>query len=47
MTDLTIEEKALVSEAYKGGKNPEDIADEYGLDELAVMEYCADEFQDF
>lgn len=36
------EEKEAVATLYKGGMNPEDIADELGLDECEVMEYCAE-----
>lgn len=27
---------------YNHGWNPEDIADELGLDEIEVMDYCAE-----
>ena len=40
---LTEFEKDRIKELYYQGMNPEDIAEELDLDELAVMDYCADE----
>lgn len=34
------ETKELVAQMYNDGYNPEDIADELGLDEVEVMDYC-------
>lgn len=39
---MTREQKEMVGELYREGWNPEDIAEEYGLDETDVMEYCAE-----
>lgn len=43
---MTQEELNLVADLYKGGINPEDIADELGLDECKVIEYCAEILED-
>lgn len=34
--------KTQIEALYKEGWNPEDIADELGLDEVEVMDYCAE-----
>ena len=39
---MTKENKQVVKELYNQGMNPEDIADELGLDECEVMDYCAE-----
>lgn len=39
---MTKEQKEMVGELYREGWNPEDIAEEYGLDETNVMEYYAE-----
>lgn len=39
---MTTEQKKQVAEMYNNGWNPEDIADELGLDEIEVMDYCAE-----
>lgn len=39
---MTEEVKQEVKELYNQGLNPEDIADELGLDECEVMDYCAE-----
>ena len=36
------ENEQAVKELYNQGLNPEDIADELGLDECEVMDYCAE-----
>jgi DNA-directed RNA polymerase specialized sigma24 family protein len=36
------ETKRLVAQMYNEGCNPEDIAEELGLDEVKVMDYCSD-----
>ncbi len=36
------ETKRLVAQMYNEGYNPEDIAEELGLDEVKVMNYCCD-----
>lgn len=36
------ETKKIIEQMYKEGYNPEDIAEELGLDEIEVMEYCAE-----
>lgn len=36
------ETKKLVAQMYNDGYNPEDIADELGLDEVEVMDYCSE-----
>lgn len=43
MTTLTEYEKDQVRSLYYHGMNPQDIAEELNLDELAVMEYCSEE----
>ena len=40
---LTQDNKDEIEIMYYGGWNPEDIADELGLDETEVMDFCADE----
>ena len=40
---LTNDNKDEIEIMYKGGMNPEDIADELGLDETEVMDFCAEE----
>lgn len=39
---MTRENKQAVKELYSQGRNPEDIAEELGLDECEVMDYCAE-----
>ena len=39
---MTQSEKDAVLSLYKDGWNPEDIADELGLDEMEVMDFCAE-----
>lgn len=39
---MTEEMKKLVAEMYNNGWNPEDIADELGLDEMEVINYCCE-----
>jgi hypothetical protein len=39
---MTRENKQAVKELYNQGINPEDIAEELGLDECEVMDYCAE-----
>ena len=39
MTDSQREEVRIM---YENGCNPEDIADELGLDELEVIKYCTE-----
>ncbi len=34
--------KTQIAALYKEGWNPEDIADELGLDEVEVMDFCAE-----
>ena len=34
--------KQAIKDLYEGGMNPEDIAEELGLDETYVMDYCAE-----
>lgn len=34
--------KKQISRMYEDGWNPEDIAEELGLDETEVMDYCAE-----
>ena len=34
--------KTQIAALYVEGWNPEDIADELGLDEVEVMDYCAE-----
>ena len=36
------ETKELVAQMYNDGYNPEDIAEELGLDEVEVMDYCSE-----
>ena len=38
---MTEDYKKLVAEMYDNGLNPEDIAEELGLDDTEVMDYCA------
>ena len=42
---MTQEYKEMVAEMYNNGCNPEDIADELGLDETEVMVYCAEIYE--
>lgn len=37
---MTDELKQLVAKMYNDGWNPEDIADELGIDEMEVINYC-------
>lgn len=39
---MTSEEKMLIRDLYKGGWNPEDIAEEFGLDECEVIDFCTE-----
>lgn len=39
---MTEETKKMVALMYQDGYNPEDIADELGLDEVEVMDYCSE-----
>lgn len=39
---MTEEQKAEVKNLYENGWNPEDIAEELGLNETDVMDYCAE-----
>ena len=39
---MTKENKQAIKELYSQGLNPEDIAEELGLDECEVMDYCAE-----
>ena len=39
---MTRENEQAVKELYNQGMNPEDIAEELGLDETEVMDYCAE-----
>lgn len=39
---MTQENKEMVKDLYEQGLNPEDIAEELGLDECEVIEYCAE-----
>jgi len=39
---MTQEEKTTIRDMYQQGMNPEDIAEELGLDECEVMDYCAE-----
>ena len=39
---MTKEQENMVLSLYKDGWNPEDIADELGLDEVEVMDFCAE-----
>lgn len=39
---MSDETKQLIKDLYEGGMNPEDIADELGLDECEVIDYCAE-----
>jgi DNA-binding transcriptional regulator LsrR (DeoR family) len=39
---MTRENEQAVKSLYNQGMNPEDIADELGLDETEVMDYCAE-----
>ena len=39
---MTANNKEVVAAMYRDGWNPEDIADELGLDETEVMDYCAE-----
>lgn len=40
---LTQDNKDEIEIMYYNGWNPEDIADELGLDETEVMDFCAEE----
>lgn len=37
---LTKEQKEVIKEYYESGVNPEDIAEEFGFDEMQVIDYC-------
>ena len=37
---LTGEQKEVIKEYYERGVNPEDIAEEFGFDEMQVVDYC-------
>ena len=39
---MTEEQKTEVKNLYENGWNPEDIAEELGLDETDVMDYCVE-----
>lgn len=39
---MTEEMKQLVAKMYNDGWNPEDIADELGLDGMEVINYCCE-----
>ena len=39
---MTEEQKQQVADLYNSGWNPEDIAEELGIDEITVIEYCAE-----
>ena len=39
---LTDNNKEEIAQLYARGLNPEEIADVIGLDEVEVMDYCAD-----
>lgn len=39
---LTPQQQIQVEDMYCHGLNPEDIADELGLDETDVLNFCAD-----
>lgn len=39
---MTPEEMQIVNDLYSEGQNPEDIAEELGLDEIEVMDFCSD-----
>lgn len=39
---MTREQELDVKELYNSGWSPEEIAEELGLDELEVMDFCAD-----
>ena len=39
---MTQQEKTTIRDMYQQGMNPEDIAEEFGLDECEVMDYCAE-----
>lgn len=39
---LTEDQKDLIARLYADGMNPEDIAEELDLDEIEVMDYCAE-----
>ena len=39
---MTQEELTTIRDMYQQGMNPEDIAEELGLDECEVMDYCAE-----
>jgi len=39
---LTKDQKDLITHLYADGMNPEDIAEELDLDEIEVMDYCAE-----
>ena len=41
-TKMTKEDRREIKELYNQGWNPEDIADELGLDECEVMDYCVE-----
>lgn len=39
---MSDETKKAIEQLYNEGYNPEDIADELGLDEVEVMNYCCE-----
>ena len=40
---LTEQDKEMIANLYnEEGMNPEDIAEELGLDEIEVMDYCSE-----
>lgn len=39
---MSEETKQAIKDLYEGGMNPEDIADELGLDECDVIDYCVE-----
>lgn len=39
---MTEDQKQQVARLYNDGWNPEDIAEELGLDEIEVIDYCAE-----
>ena len=39
---MTQQEQDMVLSLYKDGWNPEDIAEELGLDEMEVIDFCAE-----
>ena len=39
---MTEQSKKEIACLYKGGMNPEDIAEELSLDEIEVMDFCSE-----